>query len=114
VYDAVSYAETQQAGYDLLTSGGTIVLVLGSQIEVDEDSGKNIINVLGNVHRPEQRETGKSLYSKLTQLLEVGDIKPNRVEVLPDGLLGIIDGLKRMENDAVSGHKLVAHPQETT
>ena len=40
-------------------------------------------------------------------------LKPNNVEVLPDGLAGIPDGLRRLELDQVSGVKLVARPQET-
>ncbi len=40
-------------------------------------------------------------------------LQPNRVEVLPNGLAGIIDGLERMKKDQVSGTKLVARPQET-
>ena len=40
-------------------------------------------------------------------------MQPNRVEVLPNGLAGIPDGLERMKQDKVSGTKLIAHPQET-
>lgn len=40
-------------------------------------------------------------------------IKPNHVEVLPGGLAGIPEGLKRLEEGRVSAVKLVAHPQET-
>ncbi|EPQ52564.1 GroES-like protein [Gloeophyllum trabeum ATCC 11539] len=112
VYDAVSFADTQQAGYDLLAPSGTIVLVLDSQIK-DKSLGKKQVHVMGNVHVPAARKTGVSLYSKLTSLLESGELKPNRVEVLPNGLAGIPDGLKRMENDQVSGVKLIARPQET-
>jgi len=39
--------------------------------------------------------------------------QPNRVEVLPNGLLGIPDGLDRLARDEISRLKLVAHPQET-
>lgn len=38
--------------------------------------------------------------------------QPNKVEVLPDGLEGIISGLHKLEK-GVSNVKLVAHPQET-
>ena len=40
-------------------------------------------------------------------------MQPNRVEVLPNGLAGIPEGLERMKNNKVSGTKLVARPQET-
>lgn len=39
--------------------------------------------------------------------------QPNRVEILPDGLNGIVDGLARLRAEKVSGIKLIAHPQET-
>jgi len=39
--------------------------------------------------------------------------QPNKVEVLSGGLNGIAGGLKMMENNQVSGVKLVARPDET-
>ncbi|TFK46251.1 GroES-like protein [Heliocybe sulcata] len=114
VYDAVSYAETQQTGYDVLAPGGTLVIVLNEQIKKDSSANKTIAHVFGNVHAPALRATGVSLYSKLTSLVEKGEIKPNRVETLPNGLAGIPDGLKRMEEDKISGVKLIARPQETS
>ena len=39
--------------------------------------------------------------------------KPNRVHFLRGGLLGIVEGLRRMEYNRVSGVKLVVHPEET-
>ncbi|CCM06348.1 uncharacterized protein FIBRA_08605 [Fibroporia radiculosa] len=50
--------------------------------------------------------------SKLTNFLEEGSIKPNRVEILPNGLGGIANGLERL-GKGVSNVKLVALPQET-
>lgn len=48
--------------------------------------------------------------------MDITDVQcnqPNRVEVLPNGLNGIGEGLARMQADKVSGVKLIAHPQET-
>ena len=39
--------------------------------------------------------------------------KPNRVEVLENGLAGIPDGLARMKANKISALKLIACPQET-
>ncbi|EMD31500.1 hypothetical protein CERSUDRAFT_162941 [Gelatoporia subvermispora B] len=116
VYDAISLASTQNPAYDIVAPGGTLVLVLPDQIDAAKKSaapGKQIVNVFGNVNAPDRRKTGQTLYSKLTALLEEGAIKPNRVELLPNGLAGIPEGLKRMEKDQVSAVKLVARPQET-
>lgn len=39
--------------------------------------------------------------------------QPNRVQILPNGLAGIPDGLELQKQDKVSGVKLIARPQET-
>ncbi|EKM58616.1 uncharacterized protein PHACADRAFT_253081 [Phanerochaete carnosa HHB-10118-sp] len=112
-YDAISFADTQNAAYDVLASGGKFVVVLNEAIEKDKiTSDKEVVHVYGNVHMPVNREIGKSLYAKLTSLLEAGDIKPNNVEVLPNGLAGIPEGLEKLRK-GVSALKLVARPQET-
>jgi len=114
VYDIVSSTETQNLGYDLLSPQGALVMVL-QQDSIDEakkGGGKRIVHTWGSVHPPPQHALGVSLYSKLTALLEDGSIKPTRVEVLPNGLLGIPAGLEKLKS-GVSNIKLVAHPQET-
>ncbi|KAG5643970.1 hypothetical protein DXG03_009321 [Asterophora parasitica] len=111
VYDAVSLPDTQQSAYSLLADGGDLVLVLREVIEPVE--GKRIINAFGVFTLPHSRELGVQLYGKLTELLEEGSIKANRVEVIPDGLNGVVAGLERLKSDQVSGTKLIAHPQET-
>ncbi|PCH39327.1 GroES-like protein [Wolfiporia cocos MD-104 SS10] len=113
VYDAVSEADTQVAAYDLVSSGGTLLLVIPNSIPESKQTGdRKIVNVFGSVSAPDNRATGASLYKQLTRLLENGSIKPNRVEVLPNGLQGIINGLKKLQA-GISNVKLVAHPQET-
>jgi len=111
VFDAISLEDTQKAGWEILAPTGQLLLTLPAQVDRNKYPEKSIVNMFGNVHT--QRALGKSLYSKLTSLLDDGLIVPNRVEVLPNGLHGIVEGLKRMENDAVSGVKLIARPQET-
>ncbi|EDR03259.1 uncharacterized protein LACBIDRAFT_253472 [Laccaria bicolor S238N-H82] len=112
VYDAISERDTQQAGLDILAAGGTMVTVLpavGSQVE-----GKEIIHVAGLLKAPAHLTLLETLYgTKLSGWLEEGTIKPNRVEYLPGGLGGIVAGLKRMEDNEVSGVKLVVNPQDT-
>ncbi|KAL5504374.1 hypothetical protein ACEPAH_8448 [Sanghuangporus vaninii] len=114
IYDAASRQE--QESWGLLAPGGT--LIIASLFQVDKESekykDKAIINsFFGEVNSPEHRQFGVSLYSKLTNLLESGAIKPCRVEVLPNGLAGIPDGSYRLGNNKVSGMKLVARPWET-
>ncbi|ETW83489.1 quinone oxidoreductase 19 [Heterobasidion irregulare TC 32-1] len=88
---------------DILAPRGSIVMVATPAVAKDGEEakdGKRAVNF------------GAALYGKLTALLEEEAIKPNNMDVLPDGLAGIPDGLKRLLG-GVSGVKLVAHPQET-
>jgi len=114
VYDTVSYADTQNMGYDLLATGGVILITLKNAVDpVKQTETKKIAHVFGLTHAPSNRKLGQSLFARLTELLEKGLIKPNRVEALPDGLAGIQGGLERLKKNQVSGCKLIAHPQET-
>ncbi|GLB40685.1 putative alcohol dehydrogenase GroES-like domain [Lyophyllum shimeji] len=111
VYDAVSRPDTQEAGLGLLRSGGSLVVVLSPVVKATD--GKDVIHTAGMWTFPHSRALGVQLYSALTELLDKGLIKPNRVEVLSGGLNGVVGGLARLEADQVSGVKLVVRPQET-
>jgi NADPH:quinone reductase-like Zn-dependent oxidoreductase len=78
VYDAISEDDTQQQGWKVLRSNGQLILVLpaSSSINLGED-GKKVAVFFGNVHA--QRDIGRSLYAKLTSLLESGKIKASTV-----------------------------------
>ncbi|RPD59725.1 GroES-like protein [Lentinus tigrinus ALCF2SS1-6] len=86
-YDAISEADTQNLAYDALAAGGSMVVTLPM-------SGY-----------PRGEGTARWLTAHLVQ--------PNRVEILPNGLAGIPEGLERSKNNKVSGVKLIARPQET-
>ena len=75
VYDAISEKATQEQAWEILAPGGTLILVLGAEVDKEKYKDKHIVNVFGSVHAPELRKLGVSLYSKLTQLLADGDIK---------------------------------------
>ncbi|RPD72435.1 GroES-like protein [Lentinus tigrinus ALCF2SS1-7] len=116
VFDAISLPDTQSLAYDVLAPGGTLLIVLFEKIPVEKKKAgdnKRIVHGLGSGRVPENREVGVQLFSRLTEWLETGVIVLNQVEVLPNGLAGIPDGLERLKQDKVSGRKLVAHPQET-
>ncbi|KAK7448451.1 hypothetical protein VKT23_013713 [Stygiomarasmius scandens] len=114
VYDAFSSCESQCAGYSVLSNGGKMVIVLPDEIEGKvEGDGKKIVHALGSAQPDTHREFGKRVFETFPKLIEEGTIVPNRVEDLQNGLEGILDGLKRLRNNEVSGVKLVAHPQET-
>ncbi|KAH9894848.1 GroES-like protein [Cubamyces lactineus] len=115
VYDAITAADTAALAYDVLAPGGALVLVLPGMLPASlrkEGDGKKVVEVAGNVHMPENRQVGVELYAHLTEWLQAGQLAERRVEV-PSGLSGIPEGLRRLENNKVSGKKLIARPQET-
>ncbi|KAG2361295.1 chaperonin 10-like protein [Suillus spraguei] len=113
IYDAISLPETQSVGWELLANNGTLVLTLPASVKEDEGRGRKVLQTVGSPHLPQNEELCRSSWAMVETWLAEGTIKPNRYEVLPNGLEGIIGGLERMELGQVSGTKLVAHPQET-
>ncbi|KAL5504373.1 hypothetical protein ACEPAH_8447 [Sanghuangporus vaninii] len=83
IFDAISVESMQNQAWDLLAPSGTLVIVLPAKVDKGKYRDKILIDtVFGNVHGPELRPLGVSLYSKLTSLLESGAIKPNHVELI--------------------------------
>lgn len=110
--DSISLADTQQAAYDLVAPGGQVAVFLPILAKTTKE--KDIFHVLGLIRDPPNIKLLETFYhDNFERLLKEGAIKPNRVEVLPNGLAGVPDGLKRLEADQVSRLKLVARPQET-
>ncbi|KAI0690510.1 GroES-like protein [Cerioporus squamosus] len=115
VYDAVSLSDTLELGYALTAPKGDLVVVLSwSELKAAHpDTDKRIHMPNGLYGSLVNHEVGASLLAALPGLLASGDLKPNRAEVLPGGLDGIVGGLERLKNDQVSGVKLAIRPQET-
>ncbi|KAJ3523450.1 hypothetical protein NMY22_g11436 [Coprinellus aureogranulatus] len=117
IVDGISSAETQKQGFDILAPGGKQIIFLPLEPfwEVEgKAQGKTGVLVLGSKRFPENALLVTELYQKISALLESGDIKPHNVEVLPNGLSGIPEGLRRLEEGKVSNTKLVARPHETS
>ncbi|KAI0046058.1 GroES-like protein [Auriscalpium vulgare] len=116
VYDAISLEDSQKASWQILAPNGNVIVTLPPVVGktgADAEDGKRLVYTFGAVHDPTNREVGRAMYRALPGLLAEGLLKPNAVEVLPDGLAGVQGGLDRMANGKVSGVKLIAHPQET-
>lgn len=75
VFDAVSTPELQNAGYNLLSSGGKLVLVLPSALGDRNEDGKRVISTNGSPYIPSHRELFVGLYGKLNSYLVEGLIK---------------------------------------
>lgn len=78
VYDAVSLPDTQQLGWDILGKGGYLVIVLGDKINKGSEAEakeKHVVNVVANVHIPQNLEFGSKLYGSISEWLESGVIQ---------------------------------------
>ncbi|KAE9396791.1 GroES-like protein [Gymnopus androsaceus JB14] len=103
---------TQDAGYACLAPGGQMIVAIPEPVKREEDpEGRRVIGI--NASAPYYAGFMDIMWKKLPKMVEDGAVVPNRVEVLPNGLVSIVDGLKRLQNGEVSGVKLVVHPQET-
>ncbi|KAI0655699.1 GroES-like protein [Cubamyces menziesii] len=113
VYDAISTTDTLSTAYQATAPGGDLVVVLHTPVPGAEENVKKIHIAFGVFHIPTNFALAKSLLSKLPELLESGEIKPNRAEILPGGLRAVTAGLDRLRNNQVSAAKLVVRPFET-
>lgn len=80
VYDAISVAETENIGWEVLAPGGTLLLVStlvldSEKLEKGKKEGKTTVNIFGGAWEPTQRELGIQLYAHLTAALESQDLK---------------------------------------
>lgn len=122
IWDPVVSEDSQVACWSILAPNGKLVLSkprpspsIGVNGFVDSD-GKKVLGVFASVYDDAvggDVRLGKSLFAALEGLLKDGDIKPSRVELVPEGLLGVGDGLKRLGSGAVSGRKLVVKLADT-
>ncbi|KAI9061172.1 GroES-like protein [Trametes sanguinea] len=112
------YPEACRLGRDALAPGGALAVVVPAPGRVPEDvanpgDGKRVGYVWGSIRLPHTRDCGLALFKQITGWLEKGLLKPNPVELLPNGLAGINEGLAKLKANKVSGKKLVARPQDT-
>ncbi|KAI0675600.1 GroES-like protein [Trametes maxima] len=115
VYDAVSIPDTLAVGYEITAPHGDFVRVLDRDPipRAEVPLRKRTHMAHGLFITPINRAVGASLLAKLPDLLETGEIKPNRPEVLPGGLHAVSGGVDRLRQNHVSGVKIVVRPQDT-
>ncbi|KAI6148255.1 chaperonin 10-like protein [Pisolithus thermaeus] len=111
-YDAVAFPETQRVAFDVLAPNGTLVVTVQPAVKEDQGKGRKVVVARGTPHAPPNKTLCQGLWGVLEQWLADEIIKPGPFEVLPDGLHGIPEGLRRMREDGAGGVKLVAHPQQ--
>ncbi|KAJ7484670.1 chaperonin 10-like protein [Mycena latifolia] len=125
-YDA-TFTGALNAAYDCLLDGGSIVTAQPRAMCDREGKKFTLVHAMGYIaspealkfkgdlhgYFPEHATFGQLIIKNLTDMLARGAIVGNRCEVLPNGLAGIPAGLERFGKGAVSGVKLVAHPQDS-
>ncbi|KAJ7639349.1 hypothetical protein FB45DRAFT_1055481 [Roridomyces roridus] len=126
VFDAVGAGF--KAACECVVDGGCIVTVNSMPLE-ENLTGKTVTvsqaqgyyygpdlvgpkrnDVLGYLAVPEHTTFGKMIMRELPEMLAKGVVAANPMEVLLNGVPGIIEGLERLEKGSVSGVKLLAHP----
>ena len=76
VYDAFSNAETQNLGYDIVSTGGTLVITLPPALEEGKlKSDKSVYMVYGAPHEKEYEAIDAEFFKVLPDYLSSGDIK---------------------------------------
>lgn len=75
IYDSISEKSTQEQAWEILAPGGTLSVVLESQVDKEKYKDKHVVFVFGSFAAPQNRALGVSLCSKLTKLLSEGRLK---------------------------------------
>jgi len=112
IFDTISDPTTQSLSYEVLASGGQLVLTQGAIDESKLTQDKKILNVSGLVQIPPNNEFGAKLFSHLTNWLESKAIQPTAVEPA-SGLNSIPEYLERLKLGKISAKKVVVHVSET-
>jgi NADPH:quinone reductase-like Zn-dependent oxidoreductase len=114
VADGVSTAETHLAGFNALAPGGILNAYTNLQISEEKLKEKNIkaFRVFA-VYTPANEPYRRYFNANFTRFVEENGIVPSNVEIIPGGLGGVVKGLSMLENNQVSGKKLVVLPQDT-
>lgn len=117
IWDAAASAESQAVCWDLLAPGGKYICAQPAPAKGDgyvDEEGRKAIGVWGSFFNDAGGDTklGKSLYASLETILRDGDLKPAKVELVPEGLNGVQAVLMRLRG-GVSGSKLVVKIADT-
>ncbi|KAJ7368828.1 GroES-like protein [Mycena albidolilacea] len=111
--------------YDCVADGGSIATAVWAEKPDRNMKGKKVtvasaigyiagadLGFVGYLGTPEHTVFGRLIIRNLPEMFKKGVVVANRIEILPNGLVGILGGLERLQKGSVSGVKLVAHPQD--
>lgn len=113
-YDAISHPPTTSTIAKVLSAngGGRLTTVLPTPEETEpEKAGKpaNVVldrTMVGSAHKDDSEFASRWIRT-FARWIPEGKFKGNVVKVIPGGLAGVPEGLKLLEENKVSGAKLV-------
>lgn len=120
-FDAVSEHGTfQRVAYAMHQNGGGHITVLLPVSDEEKEYISSDVTLtrtfVGDAHNP-KAEGGQGFAAKYFKLagewLDAGLLKPQKVTIVPGGLSGVEEGLRRLQEGEVSGEKLVYRISET-
>lgn len=117
VFDAVSENETHAVAARALQ--GVEGAVYGHVLPLSDEELKafpnsvRVVRIMCRAAYVEEAKEGEKWFDWLGPALEKGEIKPQRVTIVPGGLEGVSEGLRRLEQHEVRGEKLVYRIKET-
>lgn len=117
VFDAVSENETHAVAARALDGVegavyGHVLPLSDEELKVFSDNIR-VVRIMCRAAYVEEAKEGEKWFDWLGPALEKGEIKPQRVTIVPGGLEGVSEGLRRLEQHEVRGEKLVYRINET-
>ncbi|KAL3456271.1 chaperonin 10-like protein [Aspergillus heterothallicus] len=125
VLDTIAFESTSTyCDQSISTKGGEYTALLNVSIERENVNSHFTLGYtavgeafdLGPMHwpaKPEDKAYAEKFWAIAEKLLAAGEIKVHRPSVRPGGLQGVLDGLRLLREDKVSGQKLVYNIAET-
>ncbi|GAA5861203.1 hypothetical protein JCM3774_002226 [Rhodotorula dairenensis] len=117
IYDAVSENQTHEVA--ALALKGVEGAVYGHVLPLSDDELKafsdnvRVIRIMCRSAYDDEAQAGEKWFDWLGPALEKGEIQPQRVTIVPGGLEGVSEGLRRLEHHEVRGEKLVYRIKDT-
>ena len=114
-YDAISEGDSVAHIDQVLADGGIHTTVLEVKEQETATRIKVVRTMVGDAHNgaPHLQDLASAYYRLIGRWLADGRFEPHPHEVLPGGLAGVEEGLRRLQEGKVSAKKLVFRIDET-
>ncbi|KDE06882.1 hypothetical protein MVLG_02770 [Microbotryum lychnidis-dioicae p1A1 Lamole] len=81
--------------------------------EIKEKGVETVRTLVGTAHGGDSEALSEEYFDKVGRWVEEGSFKPMKVTIVPGGLGGVKEGLRRLQEGEVRGEKLVYRINET-